>query len=113
MGEVIEIKVEFKKPLDKMTAKELRELAIEQLPMITGASSMTKDELLAKIKEVLNINDEEGKANTVYKQQIRELKHKLKELRFQRLQASSRAERDRLRKKIHKLKRLTRKLATA
>ena len=45
-----EIKLELKKPLDKMTAKELRQLAIDQIPQITGASGMDREQLLAAIK---------------------------------------------------------------
>ena len=55
-----EIKLELKKPLDKMTAKELRQLVIEKIPQITGASGMDKETLLASIKEVMGITDEEG-----------------------------------------------------
>jgi len=111
MGETIEINVEFKKPLDKMTAKELRELAINQLPMITGASGMTKEELLAKIKEVLGLSEEDGKSNAVYKKQIQEIKKQIKKLRELRLQTQDRAKREIYRKKVHRLKRLTRRLA--
>ena len=48
-----EINLDLKKPLDKMTAKELRQLAIEKIPQITGASGMDKDQLVKAIKEVL------------------------------------------------------------
>ena len=44
------------KPLDKMTVKELREVALE-LPEITGVHGMNKAELLAAIKEVKGIKD--------------------------------------------------------
>ena len=48
---------DLKKPLDKMTVKELREVALE-LPEITGVHGMNKAELLAKIKEAMGIADE-------------------------------------------------------
>lgn len=113
MSEMIEITVEFKKPLEKMTAKELRQLVIEQIPQITGASGMTKEELIAKIKEVLGITEEDGKSNTMYKAKIKELKQKIKELKQAKLEAQTKAEREIIRKKIHRLKRQTRRLASA
>ena len=53
--------LDLKKPLDKMTQKELRELCMAKIPQITGASGMSKEELLPAIKEVLGIEDEEGR----------------------------------------------------
>ncbi len=47
------LQLELKKPLEKMTAKELRELSMKQLPQVVGASGMGKEELLAEIKKVL------------------------------------------------------------
>ena len=44
----------LKKPLDKMTVKELREVALE-IPSITGVHGMKKAELLAAIKEAKGI----------------------------------------------------------
>ena len=41
---------EVQKSLDKMTVKELREVA-KEIPGLTGISSLKKDELLAKISE--------------------------------------------------------------
>jgi len=46
----------IKKPLDKMTVKELREVALE-LPQITGVHGMNKPELLAAVKEAKGIED--------------------------------------------------------
>ena len=36
----------LKKPLDKMTAKELRDMVIAKLPMISGVSGMDKDAII-------------------------------------------------------------------
>ena len=47
---------DLKKPLDKMTVKELREVALE-LPQITGVHGMNKAELLAAVKEAKGIED--------------------------------------------------------
>lgn len=68
------------KPLDKMTAKELRELALAS-GGIVGVHAMNKAELIAAIKEVRGIADEKGSRKDVdvraLKQKIREMKVKL------------------------------------
>ena len=46
----------LKKPLDKMTVKELREVALE-LPQITGVHGMNKADLLAAVKEAMENDD--------------------------------------------------------
>ncbi len=108
-----EINLELKKPLDKMTAKELRQLCIDKIPQIRGASGMSKEELLSSIKEVLGMSQEEGGKSGAYKEQIKSLKARMKELQEQRLNLpkSRRRERDVLRKKIHDLRKNTRRLA--
>lgn len=102
----------LKKPLEKMTAKELRELAIEKIPQIVGASGMEKDELLQNIKEVFGLTDEETQGSP-YKDQIGNLKREIKTIRAQKLDLpqSERKTKDRLRKRIKKMKRHTRRLA--
>jgi hypothetical protein len=101
----------LKKPLEKMTAKELRDLAINKIPQITGASGMSKDELLSAIKEVLGI-DEDSKISP-YKEQIWNIKKEIRDLKAQKdsLGEADRKERDELRQRIKKLKRKTRRLA--
>ena len=49
------------KPLDKMTVKELREVAAD-IPEITGVHGMKKAELLEAIKDVKGVAEEEPKA---------------------------------------------------
>jgi outer membrane murein-binding lipoprotein Lpp len=106
---------EFKKPLDKMTAIELREVAME-IPGVTGAHAMKKEELLPIIKEYYGIEDEtagKGKkkvekvAATVHelKTKMTQLKEKRKEVRA----AKDRKQTDILRRRINRLKRKTRK----
>ena len=104
--------LELKKPLEKMTAKELRQLAMEKIPQIVGASGMEKEELISKIKEVLGISEES--AVSPYKEQISELKKEIKKLRMAKLEIprKNRKERDKIRKKIKKLRRKTRILAS-
>jgi len=68
------------KPLEKMTAKELREVAIE-LSEITGAHGMNKTELIQAIRKAKGIEDTGGKqkdSGTVraVKKKIRETKGK-------------------------------------
>ncbi len=100
------------KPLEKMTAKELRELCVKKLPMITGASSQSKEELIGKIKEVFGMSDEEG-AVSPYKDQIFSIKKTIRELRVKKEEVTERAQRDRIRRKINTLKKRTRRLARA
>jgi len=102
----------LKKPLDKMTAKELRELVMSKIPQITGASGMTKEALLPAIKDVLGIKEEDGGANP-YKDQILATKRTIRELRGQKPEAGTRKAKEILRRKINKLKKRTRRLAKA
>ncbi len=100
----------LKKPLDKMTTKELRELCIDKLPMIVGVSGMSKEDIVAKIKEVFGFADEEG-ATSPYKDQIFAIKREIRELRKEKEKMDSRKDRDIMRRKINKLKKRTRALA--
>ncbi|MDY0042070.1 MAG: Rho termination factor N-terminal domain-containing protein [Desulforhabdus sp.] len=70
--------VKKEKPLEKMTAKELRELALT-LEGIVGVHAMNKSELISAIKEVKGIVDEKGKKAVdvrIIKTKISELKEK-------------------------------------
>ncbi|GAB7023277.1 TroA family protein [Salidesulfovibrio brasiliensis] len=99
------------KSLDKMTAKELRELCMKKLPMIVGATSKSKDELVTAIKEVFGFTEEN--AVSPYKDQILSIKREIRSLRAEKEQSTERAKRDYIRKKINKLKKRTRRLARA
>jgi hypothetical protein len=68
------------KPLDKMTAKELREVA-KDTPGITGAHGMNKDELISSIKKARGIVEAPAKKSNAT---VRELKAKIKELKVKR-----------------------------
>lgn len=100
------------KPLDKMTAKELRALCLAKIPAIVGASGMAKDELVTRIKELFGIGDDEGGVSP-YKDQILALKKEIRELRVQKESIEGRKDREALRRKINKLKKRTRRLANA
>ena len=52
-----EKKEKKEKPLDRMTAKELREHALT-LGEIVGVHGMNKEELIAAIKEIKGISDD-------------------------------------------------------
>jgi len=103
----------LKKPLDKMTAKELRELVINKLPMITGASGMAKEEIVAAIKEAFGLSDADGKKVSPYKTQIHALKREIRDLRTKKTETAERKQREIIRRKINKLKKRTRRLAAA
>ena len=110
---------EIGKPLEKMTAIELREVAM-RIPEISGASAMKKEELLAVIKQAWGIVDEEE--TVVKKKEIRpgvtvkDLKEKV--ARFKEEKAAARKADDRrkvdiLRRRINRTKKKTRKAARA
>lgn len=102
------------KPLEKMTAKELREMALG-LEGIVGVHSMNKPELIKAIKEAKGIKDEPGR-KAVDPAAIREAKKKIKDLQAQRAQALEAGDKKRaeiLRKKTSRLKKKTRRLAAA
>jgi hypothetical protein len=100
------------KPLDKMTATELRKYALE-LGGITGVHGMNKEELLAAIKQVKGIVDEGKKA--VKTANMRELKQKVRELRALKAEAYEAGESNKkiniLRRRMNRLKKRTRKAA--
>jgi hypothetical protein len=106
-----ERKEKKEKPLEKMTATELRKYALD-LGEISGVHGMNKEELITAIKQVKGIKDE-GKA--VKPVNVRELKEKAKEARDKKLAAitsgASRKQVEILRKKANRLKKKTHKAA--
>lgn len=99
------------KPLEKMTAKELREVAME-IPEITGVHGMNKTELISAIKEARGIEDTAGGKKS--SKSVREIKKKIKELRVKReeaLKAEDKKTSQILRRKISRLKKKTRQAA--
>jgi hypothetical protein len=107
-----EHKEKKEKPLEKMTATELRKYALE-LGEITGVHGMNKGELLAAIQKVKGLKEEaKKKAEPVT---VRQLKEKAKELRVQKVEAiaagESRSKIDILRRRANRLKKRTRKPA--
>jgi hypothetical protein len=65
------------KPLEKMTAKELREIALE-IPDITGVHAMKKDELLEAIRKSRGVEKEEKEEAKEEKEEAKEEKEEAK-----------------------------------
>lgn len=111
---------EEEKPLLKMTAVELREIALK-IPGLTGVHAMKKDMLLNAIKEHRGIKDEEPKKRPKIKPtsspvSAGELKQRIATLREQKEISSAAKDRNKvavLRRRIHRLKKRMRKVAKA
>jgi len=101
-----------KKPLEKMTATELREVAME-IPEITGAHGMNKSELLAAIRKAKGIADpnEKKKQGGDTVRTIKEKIRKIKALREKVQAEGNRRMAGIYRRKISRLKKKTRRLA--
>jgi hypothetical protein len=107
------------KHLDKLTIKELREIAAE-IPHEKAVHEMKKEELIAFIKEARGIRDETPAKKKKHIGKIKmtksELKAKIRELKVLRLQALESDENKkalRLRHQISQLKKKSRRLAAA
>jgi hypothetical protein len=100
------------KPLDRMTAKELRDLALG-LEGIVGVHAMNKSELVAAIKKAKGIKDEKKRQTSV---DVRTIKVKIRELRSQKealKEAGDKKKMKILRRRINRLKKKTRRAAMA
>ncbi len=98
------------KPLDKMTATEMREIA-KEIPEIVGVHGMNKPELLKAIKQARDIEDKSSSKNLGF---VRELKKKIKEFKVQRdnaIEVDDTKMAAIFRKRIIRLKKKTRKTA--
>jgi MinD-like ATPase involved in chromosome partitioning or flagellar assembly len=98
------------KPLDKMTVKELREVA-KEIPDIVGVHGMNKGDLLSAIKESRGIKEAPKKKAS---SSVRDIKAKIQALKVKRTAAI--AEKDKKRSTIYKrqisrLKKKSRKAA--
>ncbi len=101
---------EFKKPLDKMTVKELKEVALA-IPEITGVHGMNKSDLLSAIKVAKNIKEEVKKKGSGT---VREVKRQIKALKIKRNKATGEKNSKMAtiyRRKISRLKKKSRKVA--
>ena len=98
------------KPLEKMTAKELREVG-KQIPEITGVYGMNKAELISAIKRAKGIEED---TKTTSDASVREIKKKIKALKEEREKALDNNDKkmaDIYRRRITKLKKKTRRAA--
>lgn len=112
---------EAAKPLDKMTVVELREAAKEEIPGLTGVTGMKKDELLTALKEARNITDElppkkkkKKVAGPKKVMSVKEMKLEIASLRAERETLNQAEDKKRLtiiRRRINRLKKMTRKAA--
>jgi len=106
------------KPLEKMTAKELREMALG-LPGIHGVHAMKKEELLVAIRKAKGIPEPEKEKKVGVKKEkvvltVAQLKQKMKELKAKReeiLQQKNIKMANILRKRVIRLKKMTRRAA--
>ena len=106
------------KPLDKMTAPELREIA-KEIPGVEGVHAMKKEQLLEIIKEYRGIKDETPKRKKAKKLTgitTKQLKEKIAQLKAEKRAAQEARDKrkvDILRRRINRLKKQTRKVAAA
>jgi len=108
------------KPLEKMTAKELREMALG-MPGIHGVHAMKKEELIAAVRKAKGITEPETKKEklVVAKKEkviltVAQLKQKVKQLRLKKeevFQQGNLKMAKILRKRISRLKKKTRRAA--
>ncbi len=99
----------LEKKLEKMTIKELREIAL-QIPEITGVHGMNKEELISILKKIYGIKEEPKKIG----KSIREIKAKIKKFKILAEEAKKNkdwAKYERYRKLASKFKKRTRKLS--
>ena len=102
------------KPLEKMTAPELKEIA-KQIPGATGVTAMKKADLISLIKKHCGIEEEEPKKKGVVKggANIKEIKQKIIILKADKREAQkekkNKKEKNILRRRINRLKKRTRK----
>jgi hypothetical protein len=98
------------KPLEKMTVKELREMA-KDIPQIVGVHGMKKEELIVEIKKAKGITDEPLKKADA---SIAQLKQKIKAFKIERraaLEAKDKKRATIFRRRISRLKKKTRRAA--
>jgi len=98
------------KPLEKMTVKELREMA-KDIPQIVGVHGMKKEELIVEIKKAKGITDEPVKKADAT---VAQSKQKIKAFKIERqaaLEAKDKKKATIFRRRISRLKKKTRRAA--
>ena len=97
------------KPLDKMTTKELKDLALAS-GEVSGVHGMNKNELISAIKEIRGIVEEKQAKST----DVRAIKKQiagLKEEKARLLEAGEKKRLEILRRRMSRLKKKTRRAA--
>jgi hypothetical protein len=106
-----EEKKEVEKPLEKMTATELRQIAFG-IQGISGVHAMKKEALLKAIKESRGIKDEEpAKTKAAGIHELKKAIALLKKQKQEARTAQNKAKVGVLRRRINRLKKRTKKLA--
>ena len=108
------------KPLDKMTVKELRDVALE-MGGIEGVTGMKKEQLLETIKKKKGLDEEvpakkKAKKPAKVEGSVAELKEKIAALKKEKREAHKAKDKTKvkvLRRRISRLKKKTRKAALA
>ncbi len=98
------------KPLEKITVKDLREMA-KEIPEITGVHAMKKDELIVAIKQAKGIKDEPVKKADAT---VGDIKKTIRAIKAQRQTAIESKDKKMARiykRRISRLKKKTRKAA--
>ena len=98
------------KPLEKMTVKDLREIA-KEIPEITGVHGMKKEDLIVAIKEAKGIKDLPAKKAVA---NIGEIKNKIRAYKVQRqaaLEAKDKKMATIYKRRISRLKKKSRRAA--
>ena len=98
------------KPLDKMTAKELRDVA-KEFSEITGVHGMNKPELIVAVKKARGIEDAPGKKTDSSVRDIKKKIRKLKVVRESAVKENDSKMADIYRSRIIRLKKKSRKAA--
>jgi len=104
--------------LEKMTATELRDYALKNHPDVTGVHAMKKEDLIVAIRKARGeeVKETPKKKKSVAKVKIEKkvLKQKIGQLKSEKeklLQSKDKKSLYRLRKKIRRFKRLTKRAA--
>lgn len=98
------------KPLDKMTVKELREIALT-IPDLTGVHGMNKQDLLSAIKAHRGVVEKKAQKGN---RSVREIKKQIRALKAKKVavaQEKNRKQAEILRRKLSRLKKKTRRVA--
>lgn len=103
-------KAQREKSLEKMTVKDLREVA-KEIPEISGVHGMNKAELISAVKAAKGIKDEVVKKKDSTTRQMKKKIQALKAEREAALQTKDKKMAAIYRRKISRLKKQTRKAA--